>query len=203
MKKLKEFAKSVLVGGLLVILPLAIFLYVVVWLFRWVLKAISPLTTLVIAKSPLQGVVANVVAVALLAGVCFLVGMLVRTRVGSFIYAAIESNLLRRIPGYSVIKDTVSQFFGKKESPFSSVALVRIFSSDTLVTAFVTDKHEDGSYTVFVPTGQNPTSGNIYHLKAENVQVVDVPVQDAMRSIISCGAGSSTLVARLNEGRRG
>ena len=202
MKKLKEFAKSVLAGGLLVILPLAIFLYVVVWLFRLVLRAVDPLTTLLIAKSPLQGTVADIAAIVLLIGVCFLVGMLVRTRVGSFIYAAIESNLFRKIPGYSVIKDTVSQFFGKKESPFSSVALVRIFGSDTLVTAFVTDKHEDGSYTVFVPTGPNPTSGNIYHLKAENVQVVDVPVQDAMRSIISCGAGSSTVIAKLKESRR-
>jgi uncharacterized membrane protein len=201
MKKLKEFAKSVLTGGLLVILPLAIFLYLLVWLFKLVLKAISPLTALVIAKSPLQGVVANIVAVALLVGACLLVGMLVRTRVGSFIYAVIESNIFRKIPGYSIIKDTISQFFGKKQTAFSSVALVRIFGSDTLVTAFVTDKHQDGSYTVFVPTGPNPTSGNIYHLKAENVQLVDVPVQDAMRSIISCGAGSSTLVAKLKESR--
>jgi uncharacterized membrane protein len=167
-----------------------------------VLKAISPLTALVIAKSPLQGVVANIVAVALLVGACLLVGMLVRTRVGSFIYAAIESNLFRRIPGYSIIKDTVSQFFGKKQTAFSSVALVRVFGNDTMLTAFVTDTHEDGSYTVFVPTGPNPTSGNIYHLKAENVRLVDVPVQDAMRSIISCGAGSSTLIAKSNETRR-
>jgi uncharacterized membrane protein len=202
MKKLKEFAKSVLVGGLLVILPLAIFLYLLVWLFRLVLKAISPLTAVLIAKSPLQGVVANIVAVALLVGACLLVGMLVRTRVGSFIYAAIESNLFRRIPGYSIIKDTVSQFFGKKQTAFSSVALVRVFGNDTMLTAFVTDTHEDGSYTVFVPTGPNPTSGNIYHLKAENVRLVDVPVQDAMRSIISCGAGSSTLIAKSNETRR-
>jgi uncharacterized membrane protein len=147
MKKLKEFAKSVLVGGLLVILPLAIFLYAVVW-------------------------------------------------------PAIESNLFRKIPGYSMIKDIVSGFFGKKESAFSSVALVRIWGSDTLVTAFVTDKHEDGSYTVFVPTGPNPTSGNIYHLKAENVHIVDVPVQEAMRSIISCGAGSSALVTKLTDNGR-
>jgi uncharacterized membrane protein len=86
-----------------------------------------------------------------------------------------------------------------RPSPFSSVALARIFDNDTLVTAFVTDRHVDGSYTVFVPTGPNPTSGGIYHLKAENVFPVDVSVEDAMRSIISCGAGSSTLIAKLGE----
>lgn len=61
----------------------------------------------------------------------------------------------------------------------------------------VTDTHEDGGCTVFVPTGPNPTSGNIYHLRPENVFPVDTSVEDTMRSIISCGAGSSMLIARF------
>jgi uncharacterized membrane protein len=65
------------------------------------------------------------------------------------------------------------------------------------VSAFVTDSHDDGSYTVFVPTGPNPTSGNIYHLKGKWVHPVDVSVEDTMRSIISCGAGSSMLIEKL------
>lgn len=128
--------------------------------------------------------------------------LLVRTRLGTWLYALIESRLLRRAPGYSMIKETIAQFLGKKQMPFSSVALVKIFGNDTLASAFVTDTHEDGSYTVFVPTGPNPTSGAIYHLQAENVFPVAVSVEDAMRSIISCGAGSSVLIAKLNEGRR-
>ena len=114
---------------------------------------------------------------------------------GNIIYARLESNVLSKAPGYSLIKETVSQFLGKKKLPFSSVALARIFDNATMVSAFITDEHPDGSYTVFVPTGPNPTSGNIYHLKSENVHPVDVPVEEAMRSIISCGAGSSTLIA--------
>lgn len=62
------------------------------------------------------------------------------------------------------------------------------------MTAFVTEQHVDGSYSVFVPTGPNPTSGNIYHLKKKYVHLVDVSVEDAMRSIISCGAGSGKLL---------
>jgi len=202
MKKLREFIKSTLIGGLLVLLPLTILLYALVWIFNLIHKAIAPLTKIVMAKSPGQAILADVIVIGLLVLVCFLVGMFVRTRLGRWTYALIESRLLRRAPGYSMIKETVSQFLDKdRQSPFSSVALARIFESDTLVSVFVTDKHADGSYTVFMPTGPNPTSGNIYHLKAENVFPVDVPVEDAMRSIISCGAGSSTLIARLRETR--
>jgi uncharacterized membrane protein len=193
----REFVKSTLIGGLLILLPLAIFGYAVSWLFSLARDAIAPLTRIIMEQSALQAFVADLVAFGLLIWVCFLVGVLVRTRLGSWLFGVIELRLLKKAPGYSMIKETVSQFLDKdRQSPFSQVALARIFESDTLVTVFVTDRHADGSYTVFMPTGPNPTSGNIYHLKAENVFPVDVPVEDAMRSIISCGAGSSTLLSK-------
>jgi len=198
-KKLREFIKSTLIGGLLVVLPVAIFAFVLVWLFNLVHRAISPLTKIVTPASNAQVILADVLVVLVLICVCFLVGAVVRTRLGTWLYLLLETNLLRRTPGYSLIKETVSQFLGSKKSPFSSVALARLFGNDTLVSVFVTDTHEDGSYTVFVPTGPNPTSGNIYHLPAENVTPVEVPVEDAMRSIISCGAGSSVLIAKYRE----
>ena len=201
MKKLREFIKSTIVGGLLVLLPLGIFAFVLVWIFRLVHRAIGPLTQLVAGESAFQKVVADLLVIAALICVCFLIGAIVRTRLGKWIYHLLESNLLRRTPGYSLIKETVMQFLGNKQSPFSSVALAQIYGNETLVSAFVTDTHEDGSCTVFVPTGPNPTSGNIYHLKGKYVHHVDVSVEDTMRSIISCGAGSSTLIAKLAESK--
>ena len=202
MQKLREFVKSTLIGGLVVLLPLAILVYAALWSFNFVRGAIGPITRIVMAKSELQGTIADIATIGLLICVCFLVGMIVRTRLGIWLYAFVEARLLRKAPGYSMVKETVAQFLGKKQSPFSSVALARVFGNDTMVSAFVTDTHEDGSRTVFVPTGPNPTSGNIYHLKAEDVFPVAVSVEDAMRSIISCGAGSSVLIAKLNENRR-
>ena len=201
MNRLKEFVKSTVVGGLLVILPLAISFFALTWVFGLVQEAISPLKTIVMQKSPLQGVVADILAVALLIVVCFSVGVLVRIRLGKWLYSVLESNVFLKVPGYSLIKETVYQFLGKKKSPFSSVALVQIFDNETLLSAFITDEHADGTCTVFVPTGPNPTSGNIYHLPKDRVHPVDVSIEDAMRSIISCGAGSSILIAKMNRTR--
>ena len=196
MNRFKEFVKSTVLGGLLVILPLAIFFFALTWIFGLVLSAISPLTNIVMQKSPLQGIVADILVVSLLIAVCFSVGAIVRTKLGKWLYLFIESNVFLRVPGYSLVKETVFQFLGNKKSPFSSVALVQLFGNETLVSAFITDEHKDGTRTVFVPTGPNPTSGNIYHLPQDQVHPVDVSVEDAMRSIISCGAGSSTFISK-------
>jgi len=80
-------------------------------------------------------------------------GFLVRTKPGKWLHLFLESRLLMRAAGYSLIQETVQQFLGAKKSPFSSVALVRIFGNETLVSAFITDEHADGSFPVFVPTG--------------------------------------------------
>ena len=194
MKRIKAFVTTAVVGGLVVLVPIGITIFVFNWLFTLIASAIEPLTDLVVARSPLSAAVAGAVVIVALVGACFMVGLLVRTRLGGWTFKLIERCALKRAPGYSLVKETVAQFIGEGKSPFGTVALAQIFGNETLVSSFVTDRHADGSYTVFVPTGPNPTSGNIYHLAGQFVHPIDVPVEDAMRSIISCGAGSSKLI---------
>lgn len=197
MNSIKSFVKTTLLGGLVVLLPIGILAAVFMWLFNLVKGIIQPLTDVVMAKSDMRELVAMAVVIAILVASCFVVGVIVRTQVGRFVHGKLEAHVLRIAPGYKLIKETVLQFLGNRPSPFSSVALVRIYGNETLVTAFVTERHANGWYSVFVPTGPNPTSGNIYHLKPEYVQHVDQPVEDVMRSIISCGAGSAPILQAL------
>jgi uncharacterized membrane protein len=194
MNRIKSLIKTSFLGGLIVILPVAILIFVFKWIFGVVARVIQPLTDLILIKSNLREIVADLLAVAIIITVCFIVGVIVKTQIGRFIHTSLENSILKFAPGYSMIKETIMQFLGRKKTPFSSVALVQVFGNETMLTAFVTDEHSDGSYTVFVPTGPNPTSGNIYHLESRFVHQVDVSVEDAMRSIISCGAGSTRLI---------
>jgi uncharacterized membrane protein len=194
MERLKTFVKTTMIGGIGVILPVIILVLVFSWLFRFVTRNVRPLTNLIFADPEAIGLFADIISIILIITVCFLIGMFVKTKVGTYVYNSIERLLLDKIPGYTIAKDTVAQFIGGDEMPFSSVALVKPFGTDTLMTGFITDKHVNGSYTVFVPTGPNPTSGNILHVAPENVFKVEVPVEHAMRSIIACGAGSNELI---------
>jgi len=197
MDRLRSFLKTSLLGGLVVILPATIVVSVSAWLFGLIANWIQPLTNILRSYSEYNELIADFIAISLIIFACFSVGVLVRTRLGGFLFRTIENRIFRLVPGYSMIKETVLQVFANRdESPFSSVALAQIYGNDTLATVFVTDRHADGCYTVFMPTGPNPTSGLIFHLKGEYVHPVDIPVQEAMRSIISCGAGTSHLLTK-------
>lgn len=195
MRKLKSFVLTTILGGLAVILPIVTIVMVFNWLFQKLFDLISPATGLITEYSQLSSTFASTFVIIFIVGVCFFVGFLIETRFGAWVWKHGEKLILKRIPGYGMVKETIHQFIGKNKSPFSSVALAQIFGNETRVTCFVTDEY-DGGYTVFVPTGPNPTSGNIYHLKKEYVEKVDHPVEATMRSIISCGAGSKGLMEK-------
>jgi len=200
MDRIKAFIKTSVLGGLVVILPAILLFLIFRWLFNWVTDIIQPLTNLVIAKSQFQEIVADVLVIAIILAVCFFVGVVVKTKVGGFIHENLENRILQFAPGYPTIKSIVMQFIGKRGSPFSSVALVQVFGNETLMTAFITDTHDNGRYTVFVPTGPNPTSGLIFHVHKKYVHPIRVPVEETMRSIIGCGAGSTNLLSAFEAG---
>lgn len=194
MNRIKTFIKTSLLGGLAVILPAALLFLIFRWLFNWATDIIQPLTDMVLARGQFQEFVADAVVMALILFFCFVVGVAVKTKIGRYIHENLESRILQIAPGYPTMKAVVMQFIGKKKSPFSSVALVRPFGNDTLMTAFITDTHQNNRFTVFVPTGPNPTTGFIFHLDQEFVHPVNIPVEEAIRSVISCGAGSTNLI---------
>ncbi|MGB0237889.1 MAG: DUF502 domain-containing protein [Cycloclasticus sp.] len=193
-KNLRNFIKTSLLGGLSVIFPAALLLIVFNWVFKWVNEIIEPLTRIIVAKSQMQEMMVSFLVIAAIAVACFFIGIVVKTQVGAFIHTKAEALLGRFIPGYRLTTQTFQQLFGERASTYSAVALVRPFGNETLMTAFITDQHSNGYYSVFVPTGPNPTSGNIFHLPASAVSPIDLPVEEVMKSVIGCGAGSKTIL---------
>ena len=94
---------------------------------------------------------------------------------------------------YNIIKETVQQFSGQKEMPFRKVVLVDPFNTGAKMTGFITDE-TDGIYTVFVPTAPNPTNGFVFHMPANQVELLNVETDKALRSIIAIGVGSQDVL---------
>ena len=199
MSKLKSFIKKALIGGVLVLLPLVILGAVFRWFFYFVTDLIQPLTNYFSEFYLLPELAADSIVMSVILVFCFSIGTLVSTGVGSWLHSHFDKYLVKLAPGYRLVKEIVTQVFGdSEESPFSKGEVVRVKlfgeSVGTTVTALVTSKHPDGIVTIFMPTGPNPTSGNIYHVPENLVTYYpEVSVEKMMKSIIACGAGSSEL----------
>ena len=191
-KRFRNFLRTTLIGGFVALAPLTL----IILLFRWVINVIgrtlTPLVETILNDpnpNPYFKFALYVVSFAAVLIFFFIIGLVVRTRLFRFLDKA-EDRYLKKIPGYKLARETIQQFFGKNRSFFKEVVLVDIFNTGTLMTGFITDDQED-MVTVFVPTGPNPTSGNIYHFPKERVLKTKASVEVGMKTIISCGAGSA------------
>ncbi len=203
---IRLFLRKSLFGGIVVLLPLVILSFIIKWAFYFVTDMIQPLTDFVVLNYGFPELGSDIVVVLVIFLVCFSVGTLVSTGIGKWLHHHFDQSLFKLAPGYKVIKEIVGQFFGDSgTSPFSSgeVARVQLFGEHcpTTVTAIVTSKHKDGTVTIFMPTGPNPTSGNIYHVPEAMVEFCPhISVENMMKSIIACGAGSNELFT-VSEGK--
>lgn len=202
MQPINNFIKKSVIGGLLVVLPIIILFAAFRWVFRIIASLIEPLTQPIVAQTGASVLAVDLLVILLILVACFIVGSVATTRVGVWLHNRFDHTLARLAPGYNLVRDIIHQVLGdSSNSPFKrgEVAKARLFGADiaTEVTCIVTSHHDNGWFSVFVPTGPNPTSGLIYHLPADQVELIPtIKVDEALRSIIACGAGSAAIYTK-------
>ncbi|SFU18221.1 Uncharacterized membrane protein [Algoriphagus locisalis] len=187
-----------LIQGFLILLPLTIILILLSIVFNFIFGIVAPLSAALDPGTEEPHWLINVLSLAIFCAFIFLIGLLVRNKVGKVYFKVFERKYLTKLPLYSLIHQTVYQFVGLKKLPFSEVVLLDPFRSGTMMTGFITDQIEDKLYTIFVPTAPNPTNGNIYHVPKELITFLDASTQDAMRTVMGMGTGTADMLAGLN-----
>ncbi len=193
-------------AGLAVVMPVALSVAVVLWLFGTVSNFTDtllfflprPLTHAQDGAGPMfwyWKVVALLLAAMLIAGV----GRITRHYLGRRLIAWVDQvilavPLLNKI--YAVIKQVNEAFSMGKKGAFQTVVLVEFPRPGLYALGFVTGEHEneieaavgERAVTVFVPTTPNPTSGFLLVVPETQLRPLRMPVGDAVRFIVSVGS---------------
>jgi uncharacterized membrane protein len=193
---MRRYVRATLLGGIAAVLPLALVILVFRWFVNLIEKYLGPIVELFETDSRFLPLAIYAILIAGVLISFFSIGIIIETRIGNFFTTVLEKKYLMKIPGYRIARETVMQFFGKNKSFFSQVVLINVFNSGTLMTGFITEDQGE-IITVFVPTGPNPTSGNIFHVSREQVLFTGAAVDSGMKTIISCGAGSSEIFSKV------
>lgn len=188
-----RFLRRHFLTGLVVLAPTVITGYLVWWVFTKVDNLIEPLQRrYAIIDIPGLGF-AIVLLLILITG--FLAGNLIGRRV-----IGIGESILNRLPFvrriYSAVKEVSSVLLSEQNTAFQRVVLIRYPHRDAFALAFVTGEGIDyfnglvgeDLVNVFIPTTPNPTSGFLLMLPKHDVIDLDMPVEEAMKMVISGGA---------------
>ena len=194
MKQAMVFLSKALFRGLLIVVPLYFAVLLLLKGMKSVASLVSPFAQLLPAWVPAE----ELLSLLLVLAICTAIGASVGTRIGKGVRERIEKTIFERIPGYALIRSLTHQVAGQSRENTWKAALVEI--EEALVPAFIIEEHEDGRYTVFVPSIPTPFAGAVCILDRQRVHPVDVPFTDAVKVVSRWGSGAKDLVAAMDTG---
>jgi uncharacterized membrane protein len=196
MKQWGKYIVNTLGAGLLVVVPVYLALLLLLKGMKSLLKVVQPLAKLFPAWFPAE----HILSLLLVVGICFLVGVSIRSPRDHLALERMEKSLFGKIPGYALIHSLTQRLAGKSEDNTWKPALAEI--EEALVPAFIAEELEDGRFTVFVPSVPTPLAGSIYILTSDRVHPVDISFTVAIRAVSRWGSGSKEWVAANGAGSR-
>lgn len=196
MRTIVEFFKSAILGGLLVIVPLLLVWGAIAQSIATIGKLAAPILRFVpkamISDTPEHR---SILAVVLLIVLSFALGALLRAAVFKRLFAWIEHRSLDLLPGYSVLKNLLSEAARPESFGGFRPAMV-IVGEGIQRPAYVIEDCHDGNFTVFLPSSPAPFSGMVHVVSADRVVFLDVSLPELARCIAQYGAGQSALLQR-------
>jgi uncharacterized membrane protein len=186
-----QFLKDTLFKGLLFLIPFIVLLLILSKAITFISKLAQPLIAHAGTHSVLGIGLSDLVAVAVLLVFTLGAGLTAETQIGTTINQTLERIILRKMPGYTLLKSMGTGATGIDAHPNVSVALASI--SGMWMLAFVMEEHANGLRTIFVPRAPTPAAGNLYFMNEDQIRRMNVPVATAMKSLMRLGVGSHEL----------
>jgi len=191
--------RTYFLAGIVVTAPIAITLWATYWFVTlfdaWLRPLVPPLLD---PSRYLPFRVPGIGLIFALFGIT-LIGALAANLVGRTILNFWD-RLLNRTPVVrSVYKGTKQIFetlFSQSGASFRSVGLIEWPRKGIYSLVFVSREVDGGQvglepgrrmYAVYISTTPNPTSGYVYFLDEDDVRIIDMPVEDAAKLVISMG----------------
>ena len=194
MKKITEFLKTTILGGLFVLLPIII-LYLALGEAMGVLVAIAtPFADLFFPGRFEDTQFPVLIALALLIGFSFILGLFMLSETSRRFGNWIERTILGRLPVYNAIKSLTTGFSdSQQESSFKPALLHSISGEKALV--YMVEDHGDGNLTVMLPWSPTPFAGVIKIVPKERVEPLDASMKKVTEAISQWGIGTKNLLA--------
>ncbi len=190
--KLSKHIWGRLLSGILVLIPIVLPIYLVIWVGRLLAGFASPYLERLLPN--LNALMVEIISFITTAAAIYLAGLLTTLFIGRQLLAMSE-RFLMRLPIvktlYGASKQIVDAFSMGGKRTFEAVVLVEYPRRGIYTIGFVTGRLKGPTgeplYSVFIATAPNPTSGYLALLPAADVHFTGVSVEEGIKMIVSGG----------------
>lgn len=196
-KRLLQFVKATVVGGVFVLAPVVLLIYVIGEALTVAYKLVKPLFSWLPVHSVGGISLALLAAIVILIGVCFVAGLFANTTLAKWFVHRVEMLVLSNLPGYTLIKSMGESVAGVDDGSARRAVLVNF--QDRSQVGFVMDQLADGRMVVFVPNSPSPWTGALQVVAPDRVEFLNAPIQEVVERLQRLGVG---LGAALDKGRQ-
>ena len=184
MKNSKNWFRTNLGYGLVVIVPLAVVLLLLAKVVELLQKAAAAMEL----ESALGASVAIVLAIVLVLLARVAVGAIVRTRLGTLSFKKVEQVLLQHLPGYELLGN-ILKGFAKDQSAYPAVML-QLHGPGSAVFGLVMEEQDNGVLVVFVPSAPALTVGSVHVVERDRVTFLETSPVELVNCISQWGVGA-------------
>jgi uncharacterized membrane protein len=192
MKRLIEFIKTTAIGGVVVIVPMAILTVAIGDILKKLIEVTQPLTQNMPFSPLANSILAVLTVVLVVIAVFFIAGLLLNTFWGSVVKNWIEIKIFERIPMYSTVKGLTQRFAGIESSDFP-VAEVDLYGSDSRVLGIVIEQLPDDRLMVYIPISPVVTVGQLHIVPKNCVKELDASLPNTITCISQMGLEAGKL----------
>ena len=192
MKKLTAFLKTTIIGGLVVIVPIAIITFIISDTVSSLITATKPFTEDLPFDVFTNAMIALLIVVAVIIAICFTAGFLLNTLWGKTIKNWLEKNLLERIPMYSTLRGLTQKFAGIEGADYPVVE-VDLYNSDSRVLGVLVDALPDERQVVYIPSSPLVTVGQLHILTKSQITETSLSMTETISCLSQMGLEANKL----------
>lgn len=192
MKNLITFFKTTIIGGLVVILPLAIIVFVAGDAVNSLIVVTKPITQDLPFGPFVNALIALVLVFAVIIASCFTAGFLLSTLWGKAIKNWLEKNLFERIPMYTTLRGLTQKFAGIESADFPVVE-ADLYNTDIRILGVLVDTLPDERHVVYVPSSPMVTVGQVYILPGSRITKTDLSMSETVSCLSQMGLEAEKL----------
>lgn len=192
--------KKYFLTGLVILLPIAVTVWAIVFIVRFLTKPFMGLMTHFVRELPIAGsengirILSEVLILISLVVFTFFLGLIARR---FFFNRLIEigDKMLYRIPlvnkVYKTSKELVTSLFASQKNSFKQVVLLHFPSKDSYCIGLIASPSpktfsEKPLLSVFIPTTPNPTTGFLVMMPKDELIYLNMKAEDAFKYVVSC-----------------